>query len=68
MLTVKPSKRPTARKLLSHKWLKQSADTLGSRDIGKTLPQLKRFNARRKFRAGVRAVVAVNRFRLALSK
>lgn len=61
MLTVDPTARLTCEQLLHHDWMKEHSDTLGARDISTTITELKKWNAKRKLRAAVQAVVAANR-------
>jgi len=63
MLTKDPTKRITAAQALNHRWLTLTDDVLAQRNLDKNLKQLKRFNAKRKFRAAVKALIAVNRFK-----
>eukprot|EP00123_Amoebidium_parasiticum_P003466 comp14772_c0_seq1/m.11192 comp14772_c0_seq1/g.11192 ORF comp14772_c0_seq1/g.11192 comp14772_c0_seq1/m.11192 type:complete len:642 (-) comp14772_c0_seq1:453-2378(-) len=64
LLAKDPAKRPTASELLRHPWM--TGELASTAEIKGALQQLKRFNARRKFRASVRALVASNRLRLLL--
>jgi calcium/calmodulin-dependent protein kinase I len=61
MLTVDPKLRPSARQLLSHSWLKTADNVLTESDLTHTQAELKRFNAKRKFRAAVDAIVIANK-------
>mmetsp|Transcript_32299 Transcript_32299/g.42587 ORF Transcript_32299/g.42587 Transcript_32299/m.42587 type:complete len:341 (+) Transcript_32299:131-1153(+) len=61
MLTVDVNKRITANEAFSHPWLQAEASVLESRGLNDNLTELRRFNARRKFRSGVKAIVAANR-------
>jgi len=61
MLTVNPTKRISAFQALEHPWILGDSETLGARNLAGTLVELKKFNARRKFRAGVKTVTALNR-------
>lgn len=61
MLVVNPAKRYTAENVLAHPWV--TAGSSGSAvDISKALLQMKKFNARRKFRAGIRVAKAIQVF------
>jgi len=64
LLNKDPSKRPTANQMLEHPWLSGSASTTSIAQVG---PRLKRFNARRKFRQAIFALIAANRFRFFLN-
>jgi len=61
LLTVDPKKRMTAAEALENPWIRGDADSLAKNDLGKNLQSLKRFNAKRKFKAAVSTVVAVNK-------
>lgn len=61
MLTVDPTARLTCEQLLHSDWMKSGVDTLSARDISTTITELKKWNAKRKLRAAVQAVVAANR-------
>jgi calcium/calmodulin-dependent protein kinase I len=57
LLTVHPRKRLTASQALKHKWMTVSDHVLAKQDLGVNLTELKKFNAKRKFRAAVKTVV-----------
>jgi calcium/calmodulin-dependent protein kinase I len=61
LLTVDPDKRYDAKGALSNKWIGADAKKLAGQDLGANLTQLKKFNAKRKFKAAVKTVVAVNK-------
>eukprot|EP00123_Amoebidium_parasiticum_P012765 comp21558_c0_seq1/m.30085 comp21558_c0_seq1/g.30085 ORF comp21558_c0_seq1/g.30085 comp21558_c0_seq1/m.30085 type:complete len:686 (-) comp21558_c0_seq1:189-2246(-) len=61
LLAKSPTRRPTAAELLSHPWM--TGELASTSEIKGALSQLKRFNARRKFRSGVKALMASNRLR-----
>lgn len=56
---VDPSQRITAPEILSHPWM--VANSVGSQNLTETLTQLKRFNARRKLKAGMQTVLSAVR-------
>ncbi len=64
ILVVDPKQRLTAEQIMEHPWMK--AD-LPEKNLDSTIIELKKYNARRKFRAGVMAVMAANRFKAALA-
>jgi len=64
MLTVDYTKRPSAKQLLQHPWLKQLGIVLSGNDLSTAKAELKRFNSRRKFKAAVDAVLAAQRLTL----
>jgi serine/threonine protein kinase len=61
LLQVNPAKRLSARDALSNKWICEDDATLLDRDLGANLEEMKRFNAKRKFRGAVSTVMAVNK-------
>ena len=61
LLTVSPSSRLTADQALKHQWVVQSDDYLMSQDLGVNLEAFKKFNAKRKFKAAVKTVMAANK-------
>jgi len=60
MLTVDPIKRASPRDALSNPWITKDAAALAKKDLGKNLEEFKKFNAKRKFKAAVKGVVATN--------
>jgi len=61
LLTVQPSKRLTAEQALKHKWMTQSDSVLAGQDLGTNLSELRKYNAKRKFKAAVNAVILANK-------
>jgi calcium/calmodulin-dependent protein kinase I len=61
LLTVDPRKRLTAEQALQHTWMTVSDDVLASMDLGANLTELKRFNAKRKFKAAVKTIIATQK-------
>ncbi|KAL3903262.1 MAG: hypothetical protein SGILL_010511, partial [Bacillariaceae sp.] len=61
LLTVDPDKRYTGDEAMKNKWIGADAKKLAGQDLGTNLNQLKKFNAKRKFKAAVKTVVAVNK-------
>lgn len=59
MLVVNPDNRETAEKLLQHKWI--TGTDVSTVALTSALKEMKAFNARRKFKAAVQTVKAVNR-------
>jgi calcium/calmodulin-dependent protein kinase (CaM kinase) II/calcium/calmodulin-dependent protein kinase I len=61
LLTVNPNKRMTADASLKNKWIVKDSKTLAAQDLGKNLEEFKKFNAKRKFKGAVNAVIATNK-------
>jgi len=61
LLEKDTKKRFSAKDTLNHKWLKADDHSLQSRKLDATLKNLSNFNARRKFRAGVAAIITANK-------
>lgn len=61
LLTVKPANRYSAEQALADKWICGDDETLAANDLGANLEKFKKFNAERKFRAGVKAVMIINK-------
>jgi calcium/calmodulin-dependent protein kinase I len=61
LLTVDPTERLTAQQALENPWIHGDADSLAKKGLDKNLASLKKFNAKRKFKAAVSTVVAVNK-------
>lgn len=61
LLTVNPSQRYDANAALSNTWIGLDASQLAGQDLGVNLEQFKKFNAKRKFKAAVKTVVAANK-------
>ena len=61
LLTVDPRKRFSASAALNNKWITQGDESLQSKDLGVNLVEFRKFNAKRKLRAAVRALIITNR-------
>ena len=61
LLTVEPSKRLTAAESLKHKWMVADAKDLEGQDLGTNLSELRKYNAKRKFKAAVHTVIMANK-------
>ena len=61
-MCVDASERLSAREALNSNWISVASDEqLNKHDMGNNLMQLRKFNGRRKFRAAVASVLAVNK-------
>ena len=60
LLTVDPTKRLSAKQALRNPWITGSDEKLAGYDLGKNLEEFKKFNAKRKFKAAVKGVIAAN--------
>lgn len=67
MLTVNPTERPSAQKLLRHKWMSAEARVLNQHDLQPSQVRLREFNAKRKFKGAANAVRATNRLTKSIS-
>jgi len=63
LLTLDMNKRFTVDQALRHPWLGRSAQELAARSLDTNLAELRRYQATRKLRAAVRAVMAMNRMK-----
>ena len=61
LLTVSPSRRLSAVDALGNKWIMGDDAKLAGKDLGKNLQEFKRFNAKRKFKGAVKAVMVSNK-------
>jgi len=61
LLNSDPRKRLTCAQALSHRWMVASGDVLAAQSLVGTQQKLQNFNAKRKFRAAVKSLIAVNR-------
>ena len=59
LLTVQPAKRMTANQALQHKWMLQDDSILAAQDLGTNLSELRKYNAKRKFKAAVNVVSVI---------
>jgi len=63
LLTVDQNKRLTVDQALHHPWLQQAAAVLEARNLNSNLAELKKYQATRKLKAGVKAIMAVNKMK-----
>lgn len=61
LLTVDPDVRLSAQDALENQWIRFDDEVLAQRDLGGTLTTLTKYNAKRKFKAAVSTVMAVNK-------
>lgn len=61
LLTVDPNLRLSADAALENPWIRVDDEVLEQRDLGQTLSALSKYNAKRKFKAAVKTVLAVNK-------
>ncbi|RYH30171.1 hypothetical protein EON65_05960 [archaeon] len=64
LLNVDPSRRLTVNQALEHPWLAEvNQKILEGRTLNTGLKELRKFQAKRKFRAGIKAIISVNRMK-----
>jgi serine/threonine protein kinase len=63
MLCVNTEERWTAKQLLAHPWIQTGDEELAKRNIDGTLVVMRKFNARRRFKAAASAIILTNRMR-----
>lgn len=61
LLTVDVNRRKSAEEALQDKWVLRDAAVLASTDLGVNLAEFKKFNAKRKFKAAVKTVMATQK-------
>jgi len=61
LLTVKASKRLNAPQALENSWIRGDDASLAKKGLDKNLKEFKKFNAKRKFKAAVSTIMAVNK-------
>lgn len=61
LLTVDPAKRVAANAALQDPWITGDDDVLAKVDLGINLAEFKKFNAKRKFKSAVKAVMATQK-------
>jgi calcium/calmodulin-dependent protein kinase I len=61
LMTVDTRKRINADQALANKWMTGDAATLAANDLGTNLAVFKKFNAKRKFKAAVKTVMATQK-------
>ena len=64
LLTVDPKLRLDAEQALKNSWITGDDASLAKKDLGVNLQEFKRFNAKRKFKAAVSTIMAVNKLNL----
>eukprot|EP00549_Striatella_unipunctata_P015666 CAMPEP_0118677192 /NCGR_PEP_ID=MMETSP0800-20121206/2488_1 /TAXON_ID=210618 ORGANISM="Striatella unipunctata, Strain CCMP2910" /NCGR_SAMPLE_ID=MMETSP0800 /ASSEMBLY_ACC=CAM_ASM_000638 /LENGTH=387 /DNA_ID=CAMNT_0006572833 /DNA_START=116 /DNA_END=1279 /DNA_ORIENTATION=- len=61
LLTVNPDRRLSAEDALKNTWILGDDSMLAGKDLGVNLAEFKKFNARRKFKGAVKAVMGINK-------
>mmetsp|Transcript_20217 Transcript_20217/g.60289 ORF Transcript_20217/g.60289 Transcript_20217/m.60289 type:complete len:356 (+) Transcript_20217:588-1655(+) len=61
LLQVDPSKRPSAAAAMNHDWFTKHAAEISATDLKDSVNNMKKWNARRKLKGGIKAVMAANR-------
>jgi len=61
LLNVDPQQRLTCEQALVHKWMRIDDSVLAAQNLDSTVQELKKFNAKKKFRAAIKTLIAVNR-------
>jgi serine/threonine protein kinase len=61
LLTVDPTKRLNAEQAMANSWIHGDDASLEKKDLGVNLQEFKKFNAKRKFKAAVSTIIAVNK-------
>ena len=65
LLTVNPDDRATATDLLAHPWVVQDGEKISGTSLQTNLKELKQFQARKRFKAAARAIIATHRIKMA---
>lgn len=60
LLVVKPKDRYSAQQVLDHPWVAAGTSDGKTHDISRALLEMKKFNAKRKFRAGIRVAKVIS--------
>lgn len=63
LLVVDQHKRLTVDQALAHSWIIQKDEVLNGRVLNRSLTELRKFQAKRKFRVGIKAIISVNRMK-----
>lgn len=63
LLVVNPLERLTAAQALEHPWLSSDEDKLAANALESAKAELKKFQAKKRFRKGVNAIKAINRMK-----
>ncbi len=61
-----PEKRLTVEQALAHPWCTASSEELAKHNLDDNLAALRKYQVTRKFKAGVKAVMAVNKMKMLL--
>lgn len=68
LLVYDADSRLTATDAMKHPWIASNDDTLSQQNLSENLEELRKFNAGRKFRTGVKVLTAVAKFKQKLKK
>jgi serine/threonine protein kinase len=63
LLTLDPHDRLTVDQALNHPWVRATDSKLMAKSLDANLAELKKFQAAKKFKAGIKAVIAMNKLR-----
>jgi calcium/calmodulin-dependent protein kinase I len=66
LLVLDPAQRLTVDQALAHPWLHEPRESLNQRQLTVGLTELRKFTGRRKLRAGIKAIIMVNRMKKAV--
>ncbi|KAH8049594.1 serine/threonine kinase [Aureococcus anophagefferens] len=67
LLTVDPDARGAASDVLQHPWIIQDGENIKGTSLQSNLKELKQFQAKKRFKAAAKAVIATHRIKLALN-
>jgi len=62
LLVVNPDKRLSAEDVLSHQWMTTDKNVLQAADLSKSQTELKKFNAKKRFKKAINSILFVNTF------
>ena len=65
LLTVDPDARATADTILAHPWMRGDGEAIKGTSLQTNLKELKQFQAKKRFKAAARAIIATHRIKMA---